>query len=101
MAEPSAASLHDPSRVRVAGSPLARAGAVAILLHGRGGSADDIASVSIENGMFTIKRRDAKVGWFSAKGVFSFAYDSMANAKVFLMAVDELLGLTYNPLPQS
>jgi predicted esterase len=46
MAEPSAASLHDPARVRTAGAPLSRAGAVAILLHGRGGSADDIASLA-------------------------------------------------------
>ena len=45
MAEPSAA-LHDPTRVLVAGPPLARARAVTILLHGRGGSADDIASLA-------------------------------------------------------
>jgi predicted esterase len=45
MAELSTA-LHDPSRVLVAGPPLARARAVTILLHGRGGSADDIASLA-------------------------------------------------------
>ena len=45
MAEPSAA-LHDPTRVLVAGPPLARARAVTILLHGRGGSADDIAGLA-------------------------------------------------------
>ena len=44
MAEPS--TLHDPSRVLVAGPPLARARAVTILLHGRGGSADDIAGLA-------------------------------------------------------
>jgi predicted esterase len=38
--------LHDPTRVLVAGPPLARARAVTILLHGRGGSADDIASLA-------------------------------------------------------
>ncbi|MEO5819310.1 MAG: dienelactone hydrolase family protein [Vicinamibacteraceae bacterium] len=37
---------HDPSRVRTVGAPLAKARAVAILLHGRGGSADDIASLA-------------------------------------------------------
>jgi len=45
MAEPTAA-LHDPTRVLFAGPPLARARAVTILLHGRGGSADDIASLA-------------------------------------------------------
>jgi predicted esterase len=45
MADPSAA-LHDPTRVLTAGAPLASARAAAILLHGRGGSADDIASLA-------------------------------------------------------
>jgi predicted esterase len=45
MAEPFAA-LHDATRVLVAGPPLARARAVTILLHGRGGSADDIAGLA-------------------------------------------------------
>lgn len=40
------ASLHDPTRVRAVGTPLARARAAVILLHGRGGSADDIASLA-------------------------------------------------------
>ena len=39
-------ALHDPTRVLVAGPPLAGARAVTILLHGRGGSADDIASLA-------------------------------------------------------
>jgi predicted esterase len=45
MAEPSAA-LHDPTRVLVIGPPLAQARAAAILLHGRGGLADDIAGLA-------------------------------------------------------
>lgn len=45
MAEPSTA-LHDAARVLVVGPPLASARAVTILLHGRGGSADDIASLA-------------------------------------------------------
>jgi predicted esterase len=40
------ATLHDPTRVRVVGTPLARARAAVILLHGRGGSADDIATLA-------------------------------------------------------
>ena len=42
----SSAALHDPSRVRTVGAPLARARAAVVLLHGRGGSADDIASLA-------------------------------------------------------
>jgi predicted esterase len=40
------AVLHDPTRLLVAGPPLAQAHAVTILLHGRGGSADDIATLA-------------------------------------------------------
>jgi len=39
-------NLHDPSRILTAGAPLASARAVTILLHGRGGSADDIAGLA-------------------------------------------------------
>jgi predicted esterase len=45
MAEPSAA-LHDPARVVTVGAPLDRARAAVVLLHGRGGSAEDIASLA-------------------------------------------------------
>jgi predicted esterase len=45
MADASAA-LHDPTRVLTAGTPLAKARAAVILLHGRGGSADDIGSLA-------------------------------------------------------
>lgn len=40
------ASLHDPARILTAGTPLAKARGVVVLLHGRGGSADDIASLA-------------------------------------------------------
>jgi predicted esterase len=46
MADPSAAALHDSRRLLVAGTPLDRAHAAVVLLHGRGGSADDIASLA-------------------------------------------------------
>ena len=44
MADPN--TLHDATRLRVVGPPLGNARAVTILLHGRGGSADDIASLA-------------------------------------------------------
>ena len=50
MADPTppapADALHDPARTIVVGTPLDRARAAVILLHGRGGSADDIASLA-------------------------------------------------------
>jgi len=51
---------------------------------------DDIASVSLDNGQFSFKHKDAK--WYSSQGKYSFAYGQMANAKVFLLALDKLLG---------
>jgi predicted esterase len=45
MAGPST-TLHDPTRSLVAGVPLERARAAVILLHGRGSSAEDIASLA-------------------------------------------------------
>jgi len=53
----------------------------------------DLSQVSIRNGYFTLKRRDAKVGWFSSEGVFQFPYANMANARVFLVALDRLGGI--------
>lgn len=56
----------------------------------------DIASVTINNGQFTIKRKDASIGWFSSTGVFSFPYASMGNVKIFMFALDRLAGLSIN-----
>jgi predicted esterase len=46
MADSSTTRLHDAARVLTAGAPLDRARAAVVLLHGRGGSADDIASLA-------------------------------------------------------
>jgi hypothetical protein len=53
----------------------------------------DIGALSLMQGMFTIKRRDAKEGWFSSKGVFKFNYNSLANAQLFLFLLEKLTGL--------
>jgi hypothetical protein len=53
----------------------------------------DLSLVSVKNGYFTMKRKDAKVGWFSSEGVFTFPYANMANARVFLFALDKLGGI--------
>ena len=52
----------------------------------------EIGGFSINGGTFKVKRTDAKEGWFRSTGVFQFPYGTMANARVFLLAIDRLLG---------
>ena len=40
--------------------------------------------------MFQFKHKDAK--WYKLSGKYSFQYGSMANAKVFLLALEKLVG---------
>lgn len=51
----------------------------------------DVKSISIERGHFRIIHKDAS--WFGRRGKFSFEYRKMANAKLFLLAVERLAGL--------
>jgi hypothetical protein len=55
----------------------------------------EIAGISAKDGSLKIKRTDAKEGWFSSQGVFSFPYAQMANARLFLIATDRLLGIAF------
>jgi len=50
----------------------------------------DIASVNLGNGMFQFKHKDAK--WYSLSGKYSFQYGTMANGRVFLLALEKLMG---------
>ena len=56
---------------------------------------EDIETISIAQGFFTIKRKDAKVGWFRKDGVFQFSYATMANARLFVLALDRILGFRF------
>ena len=51
---------------------------------------DDLATSTIANGQLTIKRRDAKEGWFSSKGVFKFPYREIGNARLFMLLFQHL-----------
>jgi hypothetical protein len=55
----------------------------------------DIGGVSIGNGIFKVRRKGAKEGWFSSDGVYQFTYSSMANATLFLLALDRLVGIRF------
>jgi hypothetical protein len=57
---------------------------------------DEIAGLTIGGGVFKIKRTDAKIGWFSKSGVFQFEYGKMANARLFVIALDKLLGYRFS-----
>ena len=51
---------------------------------------EEIASVSLAQGQFSFKHKDAK--WYSSAGKFSFAYARIGNARVFLVALEKLVG---------
>ncbi len=55
---------------------------------------EDIASVSLGSGRFQFKHKDAK--WYSLSGKYSFQYGNMANARVFLLALEKLMGYRWN-----
>jgi hypothetical protein len=55
---------------------------------------DEIAKVNLGGGQFSFKHKDAK--WYSSAGKFSFAYGQMANGKVFLLALEKLMGYRWN-----
>jgi hypothetical protein len=54
---------------------------------------DEIASVSLASGQFSFKHKDAK--WYSRAGKYSFSYGTMANPKVFLFAMEKLMGYRF------
>jgi hypothetical protein len=49
--------------------------------------------ISISGGQFSFKTGDAK--WYSGKGKFSFSYANMSNARLFLVVLNSLLGVTF------
>lgn len=44
-------------------------------------------------GQFHIHHKDAR--WFSSKGKFNFSYATMANARLFLLAMEKLTGYRF------
>jgi hypothetical protein len=60
---------------------------------------DDIKGIGLSNGHFSIHTKEAR--WFSGKGKFSFEYGRMANAQVFLFAVEKLVGYQFGGSKQA
>jgi hypothetical protein len=57
---------------------------------------DEIGQARVDQGMFIIKRIDAREGWFSSEGVFKFPYSQLANAQLFLIVLDKVAGVRLN-----
>ena len=57
----------------------------------------ELANIKLGDGMFTVQQVGASKGFLGigGAGYFSFNYSKMANARVFLIALDRLLGLRF------
>jgi len=55
---------------------------------------DEIKVVNLNQGRFSIHSKDVR--WFSSQGKFGFDYAKMANARLFLLAMEKLVGYTFN-----
>jgi hypothetical protein len=54
----------------------------------------DMRDVKLRSGLFQFNHQDAR--WWSGKGKYSFTYDSMPNARLFLMCLHQLAGVTWS-----
>ena len=55
---------------------------------------DEIGSLTVAGGYFSFKHKDVK--WYGNARKYCFAYGDMANGKVFLLALDKLMGYRLN-----
>jgi hypothetical protein len=55
--------------------------------------AADIAAARVERGTVSIRRVDAREGWFSSSGVYKFQFDELANAQLFFHMLDKVVGI--------
>jgi hypothetical protein len=53
---------------------------------------EDIRGMGVSEGAFFIRSHDAS--WFKKKGKWSFPYDAIANARVFLVVIEQIGGFT-------
>lgn len=58
----------------------------------------EIDRVTIKQGVITLRRTDAKSGFFGigSSGIFTFDYAGLANARVFLFLLDHLVGVDFS-----
>jgi hypothetical protein len=56
---------------------------------------EDIEEFSLAAGVFTLRLRGGREGFFSSTGVFKFGYDDVANVQLFLLTLERLFGITF------
>jgi hypothetical protein len=54
----------------------------------------DMRDISLGSGTFQFKHQDAR--WWSGKGKYSFEYGNIPNARVFLICLSELAGISWD-----
>jgi hypothetical protein len=56
---------------------------------------DEIEKIDMNQGVITVRRTDAKSGFLGigSSGIFRFTYAELANGRVFLMLLDQLVGV--------
>jgi hypothetical protein len=56
---------------------------------------DEIDKMEMNQGVITVRRKDAKSGFLGigSTGIFRFTYSELANGRVFLMLLDQLVGV--------
>lgn len=59
-------------------------------------STEEIDNVIIKQGIVSLKRKDASSGFFGigAKGIYTFSYSDLANARLFILLFDSLVGVS-------
>jgi hypothetical protein len=68
------------------------------ILFGLGGeptecSAADMEQAQVHAGVVRFKRKDAREGWFSSRGVYTFKFADLANAQLFFHLLEKLAGI--------
>jgi hypothetical protein len=55
--------------------------------------ADDIQSVTVQQGVVTLRRKGAREGWFSSEGVVKFDFAQLGNAQLFFHLLEKVVGV--------
>jgi hypothetical protein len=56
----------------------------------------DLTDIRVKEGTIALKEPGAKEGWFTSTGIHSFSFDELANARLFLMLVEQTYGIPTN-----
>ncbi len=54
---------------------------------------------TIADGVYTVKSRGGREGFFSSQGVYKFSYESIANARLFQVALAVVWGVRFDDDP--